>query len=100
MVIHSRAQVDVLLRERLTADPQFAQRLMDDPRGALSDLVGTPIPAHVSVVVHEESLTSVHVVLPARPVQVELSEDDLELIAGGANSVNSCNPTFPPCWDR
>jgi hypothetical protein len=91
MAIPTRAEVDALVREKLAADPAFRDALLADPRAALSELVGTPIPEIVTINVHEESLTSVHLVLPSRPASAELSDDDLELVAGGGVCwTNSC----------
>jgi hypothetical protein len=46
----------------------------------LSDIVGLDIPQNVHVVLHEESLTQIHLTIPA---SADLSEADLELVAGG-----------------
>ena len=89
MAIPTRAEVDTLVRERLAADPAFREQLLADPRAALSALVGVDIPEVGSIEVHEESLTSVHLVLPASSSPAKLSDDDLELVAGGA-----------ACWDN
>lgn len=85
MAIPTRAEVDSLVRERVAADPDFRARLVADPRATLSELLDLPLPPAVSVEVHEESLTSIHLVLPASVDRSgELSDDDLELVAGGA----------------
>lgn len=82
MGIPTRAEVDALVRDRLAADPEFRARLMADPRAALSELVGMDIPDAVSIEVHEESLTAIHLVVPPAFGE-ELSDDDLEAVAGG-----------------
>lgn len=82
MGIPTRAEVDALVRDRLAADPEFRAALLADPRGALSGLVGMDIPDAVTVEVHEESLTAIHLVVPPVASQ-ELSDDDLEAVAGG-----------------
>ena len=46
----------------------------------LSEIIGFDIPASVQVVVHEESLTQIHLTIPSRE---SLSDADLELVAGG-----------------
>ncbi|MDQ1249360.1 MAG: hypothetical protein QG597_3735 [Actinomycetota bacterium] len=84
MVIPTRAELDTLLRDRLASDPDFRAAVLADPRAAISELVGVQIPDLVTVTVHEESLTDVHVVLPAGARSSgEIDEDDLELVAGG-----------------
>jgi hypothetical protein len=54
--------------------------LLADPRPVLSDLVGFDIPETVQVVLHEESLTQIHLTIPSIDA---LSDADLELVAGG-----------------
>jgi hypothetical protein len=54
--------------------------LLADPRPVLSDLVGFDIPETVQVVLHEESLTQIHLTIPSSDA---LSDADLELVAGG-----------------
>jgi len=102
MAIPTRAQVDSLVRQRLDSDPGFREKLVSvphrraptlgdetggcfflDPRTAISDVIGMPLPEMVKVSVHEESLTDVHLVIPAAPSRGELAEADLELVAGG-----------------
>jgi hypothetical protein len=91
MSIPTRADVDAMIRERLASDPGFRQQLLDDPRAAVSQLVGIDLPDVVSVTVHEESLTDLHLVLPAAPRGGELADDELEMVAGGAACwTNSC----------
>ena len=79
----SRADLDTAIRDRIAADPGFRERLVADPKAVLVEIVGMPLPDAVSVTVHEESLTDVHLVLPAGAAD-ELADDDLELVAGGA----------------
>jgi len=90
MSIPTRADVDAMIRDRLASDPDFRQQLLDDPRAAVSQLVGVDLPDVVTVTAHEESLTSIHLVLPALPGNGELADDELELAAGGACWTNSC----------
>jgi hypothetical protein len=45
----------------------------------LSEVVGFDIPESVQVVLHEESLTQIHLTIPASE---NLSDADLELVAG------------------
>lgn len=82
MSIPTRAELDALISERLASDPNYRQALLDDPRAAVTELVGTDVPAAVHVTVHEESLTDIHLAIHASS-SGEIAEDDLELVAGG-----------------
>ena len=81
MTITTRDEVDRAIRERLTADPAFREALLADPRAVLGQIVGVEIPEVVTVTVHEETLTDVHLVIPVPTDQI--TEDDLELVSGG-----------------
>jgi hypothetical protein len=83
MAITNRAELDALLRERLATDPQFRERLITDPRATLGELLGNDVPEFIAITVHEESLTDVHLVIPAAASD-EIDEEDLDLAAGGA----------------
>lgn len=69
------------IAEASAADPGFRARLLADPRGVISELSGVQIPASVNITVHEETLTDIHLVLENDAAA--LSEDDLQLVAGG-----------------
>lgn len=88
MSVPTRADVDRIVSEKLAADPTFRDALLADPRAALSEVAGIEIPAFVTIAVHEESLTDIHLVIPAATGD-EIAEDDLELVAGGG-----------ACWDN
>ena len=80
MAVPARSDVEAMIAERIAADPAFRETLLADPRGGLSEIVGFDIPETVHVVLHEESLTQIHLTIPA---SADLSEADLELVAGG-----------------
>ncbi len=90
MAIPTRAQVDSLIRQRLESEPAFREKLVSDPRAAISDVIGMPLPEVVKVSVHEESLTDVHLVIPPIRSGGELAEADLELVAGGGTCWDNC----------
>ncbi len=81
MAVRSRAEVEELLARRISADPGFRGRLLADPRAVLGEVLGITVPEIVTVTIHAESLTDVHLTIPADVDQ--LSETDLELAAGG-----------------
>ena len=79
MAVPTRSEVEAFIAERIAADPGFRDTLLADPRAVLSEVVGFDIPESVQVVLHEESLTQIHLTIPASEA---LSDADLELVAG------------------
>ena len=61
-------------------DGDFRARLIADPRATIASEVGTSIPDGFDVVVHEDSATTAHLVLPPSP---ELTEVELAQVSGG-----------------
>ncbi len=69
-------------------DEEFRARLIADPKGAISAEVGTSIPEGFDVVVHEDSATTAHLVLPPSP---QLTEAELEMATGGLSVIGTWN---------
>ena len=65
---------------KAAADGDFRALLIADPRAAIAAETGQTIPDGFKVVVHEDSATTAHLVLPPSP---ELTEAELETVAGG-----------------
>ena len=76
---------------RAAEDSDFRALLVADPRAAISAETGTTVPEGFDVVVHEDSFTTAHLVLPPSP---DLSEAELEKVAGG----NLWNNSFGTNW--
>ena len=87
MAIPSRSEVEAIIAERIAADPTFRETLLADPRGVVAEIVDVDIPDNVQVVLHEESLTQIHLTIPA---SASLSDADLELVAGGRGFWDGC----------
>ena len=72
------------LRDRILSkaeeDDAFRAHLIADPKATISAEVGTTMPDGFDIVVHEDSATTVHLVLPPSPT---LTEAELETVAGG-----------------
>jgi hypothetical protein len=84
-----RAEMERRLIERSLEDEEFRQRLLDDPKGAIEQELGSRLPESVEVRVVEESADTIYLVLPSasRVGQVEeLSDRELEEVSGGATS--------------
>jgi hypothetical protein len=93
-----RAQMERRLIEKSVEDEAFRQRLIEDPKGAVEEELGTRLPEEVRVVTVEETADTIYLVLPsASPLGEggELTDSDLAAVAGGwgADTVNdyTCN---------
>lgn len=80
MAVPSRSEVEAIIAERIAADPGFRDALLADPRGVISEIIGFDIPESAQVILHEESLTQIHLTIPAAEA---LTNADLELVSGG-----------------
>ena len=61
-------------------DGDFRARLIADAKAAIASEVGTVVPDGFDIVVHEDSATTAHLVLPPSP---ELTEAELAMATGG-----------------
>jgi hypothetical protein len=64
------------------ADEVFKKRLIADPAAVLKE-AGMEVPEGVKVIVVEDTNTVMHLVLPPKPSDDELSEEQLSQAAGG-----------------
>ena len=84
-----RAEMERRLFERSLQDESFRQRLLKDPKATVEQKLGVQVPADVRVQVVEETADTIYLVLPgASPAGEvgELSDLDLEAVAGGASA--------------
>lgn len=77
----SRAVFEQRLAEHAEKNPEFRKKLLQDPKGAVAELLGMDLPGDLKLVVHEEDESTLHFVLP--PASGELNVSDLSGISGG-----------------
>lgn len=66
---------------RAIEDPDFRERLTENPAGTWEEVTGTPVPDDVQLVVLEDSTQRVHLVLP--DPMLTLQQMDESGVAGG-----------------
>ena len=85
-----RAEMERRLIEKSIEDEDFRQRLIEDPKGAVEQELGTRLPEEVRVVTVEETQDTIYLVLPGTPMAggegEALSDQQLESVAGGSTS--------------
>ena len=81
-----RAEMERRLIEKSVQDEAFRQRLIEDPKGAVEQELGTRLPEEVRIVTVEETQDTIYLVLPSASLAGgggQLSDRELELVAGG-----------------
>jgi hypothetical protein len=69
---------------RAQQDPAYRQALLDDPRSALEQAFGHDLPPNLHVQVIEQAPNTIYLMLPpAQQASEELSEAELDAVAGG-----------------
>jgi hypothetical protein len=87
-----RAEMERTLVQRSLQDEELRQRLLDDPKAAVEQELGSPLPESVEVRAVEETADTIYLVLPFTPAVGEggeISDEALEAVAGGSNTWSS-----------
>lgn len=85
--MQNRKDAEARLIAKAQADESFRQALLSNPKATIEAELGAIMPEGLQVKVVEETADTLYLVLPA--VEDELSESDLDSIAGGALSTYS-----------
>ncbi|HEX8896351.1 MAG TPA: NHLP leader peptide family RiPP precursor [Terriglobales bacterium] len=84
----TRRDLETALIEKCWKDPEFKKQVISDPKGMLERHNGQKLPAQIKIFIHEEDANTLHFSIPPAPSNLaELSDDDLERVAGGTDAV-------------
>ena len=79
-------------------DDALKQRFLSDPHAVLAEH-GMDVPEGINVNVVENTDNTVHVTLPAAPVDyADLSDEELENAAGGSSPLGTCQRMGNGTW--
>ena len=82
MATQTVSEMRAHIMARAAEDGDFRAELVRDPRATISGELGVFIPERFTVLVHEDSATSAHLVLPSPD---RLSDRELEEATGGVD---------------
>ncbi|BAI74509.1 nitrile hydratase (plasmid) [Azospirillum sp. B510] len=85
----TRRELEAKIVARAWSDDTFKAKFLADPRAMFEEHLGTRFPEALTMTAHEETPDALHFVIPAKP-QIdldELSDEDLEKVAGGVDLV-------------
>lgn len=89
VAIATRRELEDLLGAAVQSNPELRQELIDDPRGTLERLGLTDLPSGLDVRVVSEASSELTLVLPEAAGSDELSEAELDAVAGGVSSASA-----------
>ncbi|MBD2530121.1 NHLP leader peptide family natural product precursor [Nostoc flagelliforme FACHB-838] len=79
----TRNELEAKLVAHAWQDEAFKQELISNPRAAVEREIGQKVPESTDIRVLEETGNTIYFVLPKKPSIDELSEEQLEAVAGG-----------------
>src|SRR5215472_16659226 len=84
----TKRDLETALIEKCWKDPEFKKAVVRDPRGMLEQHTGRKLPPNVKIFIHEDDPNTLHFSIPPAPSNIaELSDEDLEKVAGGTDVV-------------
>lgn len=84
----NRSQLESRLIAKAWEDEAFKEKLMTSPRSTIEQELGHALPEGLKLQVLEESADTLYLVIPRNPDTEELSDLELEAVAGGKTLVH------------
>jgi hypothetical protein len=94
----TRHDLEAKIVKRCWEDEAFRKEFTADPAVTFVKYLDVPAASLPKIVIHQEPAGSWHIVIPAKPAFAnELSEQDLEKVAGGISAVDRyISPGYTP----
>jgi len=84
--LDTRVQLESALVQKCWKEPEFRKQVVGDPKGMLEKHLGRKLPEQVKIFIYEEDANTLHFSIPPAPSNfAELSDEDLEKVAGGTD---------------
>src|ERR1700677_1580107 len=82
----TRRDLETQLTEKAWKDSEFKTQVVTDPKGVFESYFGHKLPEQLKIFIHEEDANTLHFTIPPTPSNLaELSDEDLEKVAGGTD---------------
>jgi hypothetical protein len=86
----SRQEMEALIVQRAWKDDAFRDEFVSDPKATIEKYSGQKLPAELKVVALAEDDKTIHFVIPPKPANAdELSDEELEKVAGGIDFITA-----------
>lgn len=91
----TRTDIEEIVVSNASKHPKYREILLADPKKTVETQLNNTLPDNISVEIVQESPTKIFIRLPHVVADgAELSDDDLEQVAGGKDDTYSCNESI------